>query len=641
MRRPRTLPFAGDVRRVGILATALSLLMITVPVPASANDLDPIPFRQHQEIPATDYSFAAWGDYDGDGDLDLAAGCTGTSVRIFKNDPTGVLTEVQSMPCGRSTVGNSNPWADYDGDGDLDLALPGRGASYMYTNDSGVFVPDTRTSLPAQGSGGVWYQWGDLDLDNDPDLVLIGVNHSGVFINDGTGQLTANPSHGIPTRDNHDGDLGDYDNDGDLDLVTVGTGASTAGAPFALRIYSNDGSANFTPLGGELADRMGNVNWVDYNQDGMLDIFAAGSHQNAAWYVELWRQDSSGGFTQTVPDAFADFRNLHPGGFHEGWTAWGDYDSDGDPDLFMSNTTDLGCLTRTYRNEPTGYLVEDDTTLLHNTGQCYFRPSWGDFDDDLDLELVTVDFFAASTFVRVWKRNQPPAVTSLTVPTAPVQVGEAILATGQFVDPNVLDTHTAVFDWGDGSPPTPGTVVESGGSGTVSGTYTYANPGVHTVCLTVTDDVGAAGSRCSDFVVVYDPDGGFVTGGGWIDSPAGAYVPDSALVGKANFGFVSKYKKGANIPTGNTEFMFSTADLNFHSVSYDWLVVTGNDYAMFKGNGTINGEGAYEFKLWAGDDDPDTFRIKIWEETDGSESVVYDNGMDQAIGGGNIIVHKK
>ena len=113
-------------------------------------------------------------------------------------------------------------------------------------------------------------------------------------------------------------------------------------------------------------------------------------------------------------------------------------------------------------------------------------------------------------------------------------------------------------------------------------------------------------------------------------------------VGKANFGFVSKYKKGASVPTGNTEFVFKAADLNFHSDNYQWLVVSGSDYARFKGTGTINGEGDYKFMLWAGDDEPDTFRIKIWEEDEyDTETVIYDNGMDQAIAGGSIVIHTK
>jgi parallel beta-helix repeat protein len=170
--------------------------------------------------------------------------------------------------------------------------------------------------------------------------------------------------------------------------------------------------------------------------------------------------------------------------------------------------------------------------------------------------------------------------------------------------------------------------------------YIGTQAGITNLMLTVSD--GQANVIDTTLLVVYDPDGGFVTGGGWIDSPEGAYKPDPLLAGKANFGFVSKYKKGTNVPTGNTEFLFKAGDLNFHSSSYNWLVVTGSEYARFKGSGSINGEGDFKFMLWAGDKEPDTFRIKIWEEDESeNELVIYDNGMDQEIGGGSIIVHTK
>jgi len=137
--------------------------------------------------------------------------------------------------------------------------------------------------------------------------------------------------------------------------------------------------------------------------------------------------------------------------------------------------------------------------------------------------------------------------------------------------------------------------------------------------------------------------GGFVTGGGWINSQAGAYMAEPELTGKANFGFVSKYKKGANKPTGNTEFQFQTGDINFHSSDYDWLVVNKNSTnAQFKGIGTVNGAGNFGFMLWATDysNSPDTFRIKIWD-IDNGDSVVYDNGVGEPLGGGNIVIRNK
>jgi hypothetical protein len=197
------------------------------------------------------------------------------------------------------------------------------------------------------------------------------------------------------------------------------------------------------------------------------------------------------------------------------------------------------------------------------------------------------------------------------------------------------------FDGSGSSDPDDNSLTEtwSADGGTVAGsTYTAGSvPGIYDVCLTVNDGTVDSDPDCT-IVVVYDPSGGFVTGGGWIDSPAGAYTADPDLSGKATFGFVSKYKKGANVPDGNTEFQFKAGDLNFHSTSYEWLVVAGN-MAQFKGEGTINGQGSYKFMISANDGSPDTFRIKIWYE-DGGEVVVYDNGSQQSLGGGSIVVHK-
>lgn len=150
-------------------------------------------------------------------------------------------------------------------------------------------------------------------------------------------------------------------------------------------------------------------------------------------------------------------------------------------------------------------------------------------------------------------------------------------------------------------------------------------------------------------VVVYDPTAGFVTGGGWIASPEGAFAPDPSLAGKASFGFVSKYQKGATVPTGNTQFVFHGNGLTFHSSSYDWLVVAGAK-AQYKGTGEVSGlgdayDGTYQFILTAtdgallGGGGPDTFRIKIFREVGGVDQALYDNGADTALGGGSVIIH--
>jgi PKD repeat protein len=251
-----------------------------------------------------------------------------------------------------------------------------------------------------------------------------------------------------------------------------------------------------------------------------------------------------------------------------------------------------------------------------------------------------------------------------------VPLETSVSATAFYTDPTGISTsYTAVLDWGDDTPssctyvvpgvPGPDDVSSSDSNSEectveetavkteylVTGSHTYTDPGVFPVVLTVTNSSGASDTSRFEYVVVYDPAGGFVTGGGWIDSPENAYQPAPTLTGKATFGFVSKYKKGASTPTGNTQFQFKAGDMNFHSDTYQWLVINqGGSRAQFKGTGTINGQsspnGDYKFQLWATDGDPDTFRIKIWSETtDGVETVVYDNGVDQAIGGGSIVVH--
>jgi hypothetical protein len=256
---------------------------------------------------------------------------------------------------------------------------------------------------------------------------------------------------------------------------------------------------------------------------------------------------------------------------------------------------------------------------------------------------------ATGTFT-VTVGNPAPTVAILGPASGTIQpIGTPMALSGSFGD-NAGDTHTAV--WSLDGATIAGTVNEV--ARTVSGSYTFSAAGVYFVKLTVTDQCGGSAttsqvSGLDAMVVVYDPSAGFVTGGGWINSPAGAYAPDPTKVGKANFGFVSKYKKGQSTPTGETEFQFKVADLNFHSTSYEWLVIAGAK-AQFKGSGTLNGSGDYGFMLTGVDGEmnggggTDKFRIKIVSKATGG--VIYDNQMGAAdtsaastvIGGGSIVI---
>jgi len=263
----------------------------------------------------------------------------------------------------------------------------------------------------------------------------------------------------------------------------------------------------------------------------------------------------------------------------------------------------------------------------------------------LSVRVVDPHDAADTASTEVIVANVAPELNEITAPMDPVQVETLVEVSAPFSDPGA-DTWTGVWDWGDGS--------TSEGVFTdflVSGSHSYTAPGVYTLTLTVADDDGGQDTVSFEYLVVYDPGGGFVTGGGLIDSPEGAYTLDPALTGKATFGFVSRYKKRADVPEGKTGFHLKTADFHFKSTAYQWLVIAGKQ-AKFKGEGEINGKGEYGFMISAldgdlqGGDGVDKFRIKIWHTATGE--VVYDNQIGDAedsepttaLGGGSIVIHK-
>ena len=267
------------------------------------------------------------------------------------------------------------------------------------------------------------------------------------------------------------------------------------------------------------------------------------------------------------------------------------------------------------------------------------------------------DGYGTGTATVVVLNVRPLINLPLNIPVNPIPAGTPVALTWTFADPGA-DSWQCKISWDLPTPPAP-IVFDPAFASTgksCSATKTLS-AGIYTVTVNVTDDDGGYDQQTATaYIVVYDPNAGFVTGGGWINSLPGAYAPDLELAGKANFGFVSKYKKGQTVPDGNTEFQFHAATLNFKSDTYEWLVVSGSK-AQFKGTGTINGQGKYGFILTATDGQVnggggvDKFRMKIWiinpDNTAGD--VVYDNQMGAAVdanpttalGGGSINIQAK
>ncbi|MBG0786065.1 MAG: carboxypeptidase regulatory-like domain-containing protein [Anaerolineaceae bacterium] len=307
--------------------------------------------------------------------------------------------------------------------------------------------------------------------------------------------------------------------------------------------------------------------------------------------------------------------------------AWDDADNDGVVDGTTLQETNL-------------LLIKDGVVI---SPACGVNPACNLAANTLTAEITSLSLFEMAAVL-----NSPPAIQTINAPLDPNQVNTTISTSATFTDPDLGDTHTAIWDWGDGQT-TSGIVNES--DKTISGSHVFTNPGVYVINLTLVDAAGAVSELAYEYVVIYDPEAGFVTGGGWIISPEGAYTADQSLSGKATFGFVSKYKKGLNVPTGNTEFQFKVAGFTFSSTSYDWLIIAGAR-TQYKGIGTINGMGTYGFMLTAidgqinGGGGIDKFRIKIWDLN--SDQIIYDNQIGEnddavpstLISGGSIVIHK-
>jgi fibronectin-binding autotransporter adhesin len=233
--------------------------------------------------------------------------------------------------------------------------------------------------------------------------------------------------------------------------------------------------------------------------------------------------------------------------------------------------------------------------------------------------------------------SNPVALGSAAILSATISPAISGVTVSFNVDPGtgVITTYTAVTN-----------------SSGVATTASISGLSINLYKVVATAASGCATSNAA-YLAVYDPNSSFITGGGWITSPAGALVAQPFLSGKANFGFVAKYQKGKSQVDGNTEFQFQDGDFNFKSSELDAgsLVISGSK-GTYRGEGTVNGAGDYGFMVSAvdgqisGGGGTDLFRIKIWDRSHGN-SVVYDNNMGKDengtpttfLGGGSIVIH--
>ena len=300
------------------------------------------------------HNTVAWTDYDRDGDLDfLMTGTTRPEVpfdaatRLYQNNGAGQFQERQ--PGIVNVYGSSLDWGDYDNDGDDDLLLIGTGAdearqTALYRNDGDGTFASVETALPDASYGAV--AWGDYDNDGDLDLVLSGVDPSGVYVtsiyrNDGAGSFV-DIQAGLERVAFGSVDWGDYDNDGDLDLLLTGGQLSLDLLTGVLRLYRND-QGRFTAVDTGMENIVdGEARWADYDSDGDLDVLVTGSKVLTDHPLSRIYRNDEGTFVH----------NINLANMYAAQAMWGDDDSDGDLDLIMMGLDSRERLiTLMYRNE--------------------------------------------------------------------------------------------------------------------------------------------------------------------------------------------------------------------------------------------------------------------------------------------------
>jgi hypothetical protein len=384
-------------------------------------------------------TFALLGDYDNDMDLDLLLSYQeeypnyGYYTKLFRFETNHFEDSGIKLPYINSY--SSASWIDYNNDGFLDLFFT-LGETFdftfmLYENNEGYEFIDTEINIDTE-LGRIWQKgvvWGDYDSDGDLDILIQGVIDNAsqvlrIYENLGNGIFEDSNITNLNGMIKSTLPWGDYDNDGDFDILMnqwIDCDIQK------IVIYENNGDKSFqqkdvgnlTGLSRDLLNYTGDMKWGDYNQDGFLDIIVSGENtcSNGSGITKIYTNNGNKTFTELAnADLMWQIYDVNVG--------WGDYDNDGDFDIFLYGDPRFkSSRTRIYSNDDNNQINLANIDYLIESSQ-HGMSTIGDIDNDGDLDLVILGeedyttpriYVYKNTFTEGWGKtnNSPQPPTNL------------------------------------------------------------------------------------------------------------------------------------------------------------------------------------------------------------------------------------